>query len=181
MTLSDLAGAITRMEGSCSAPGVCRNNNPGNLRAYAAGQPVDTSGLRIFPDFASGQAALLSQEQLNISKGLTLDEFFGGKGTCPGPACVYPGYAPAGADSNNPSVYAGNVSSWLGVPRDVPLSSLMGGSSDVPYTGGTAATLPGMDPGYPDSTSVASDGESLSPIAWAAIAVAGAAALWAIA
>jgi hypothetical protein len=129
--LDDLAGAITRQEGACSAPGVCRNNNPGNLRAYLPSQPVDSRGIRIFPNYQSGYAALVGQEQVNIGKGLTLSEFFAGK---PG---VYRGYAPA-ADSNNPASYAANVSSWLGIPSDVPLSSVMGGSS---------ATVPGSTDG----------------------------------
>ncbi len=179
LTLTDLAAAITRMEGSCTGPTTCRNNNPGNLRAYAAGQPVDSRGIRIFPDYQSGYNALLAQEQLNISKGLTVDEFFAGK---PG---VYPGYAPA-ADSNNPSVYAGNVSSWLGIPRDVPLSELLGGSSAVPNTVATMADGSGVDAG--DSATAAewsldpvlSDG-GLSPLAWGAIALGVGAALWAAA
>ncbi len=124
-SLDQLAGAITRQEGACSAPGVCVNNNPGNLRAYRSDQPVDSRGIRIFPSFEAGYAALIGQEQINIGKGLTTQEFFGGK---PG---VYPGYAPA-ADNNNPTGYAANVSSWLGIPSDVPLSSLLDGSSASP-------------------------------------------------
>lgn len=133
-TLDDLAAAITRMEGSCSAPGVCQNNNPGNLRAYAPGQAVDSRGIRIFPDYQSGYAALLAQEQANINRGLTLSEFFGGK------SGVYSGYAPA-ADSNNPDAYAGNVASWLGIPSDVPLSSIFGGG----YGSGSDSTVAADD------------------------------------
>jgi len=177
VTLSDLAAAITRMEGSCSAPGVCRNNNPGNLRAYAAGQPVDSRGIRIFPDYQSGYDALLTQERVNISKGLTVDEFFGGK---PG---VYPGYAPA-ADRNNPNVYAGNVSSWLGIPRDVPLSQLVGGSSAAVdgqlWTVGTGAGADSVSSeGWTADALLPAPDESLSPLAWGAIALSVGAALWA--
>ncbi|MBL8179838.1 MAG: hypothetical protein JNK48_34480 [Bryobacterales bacterium] len=46
---------------------------------------------------------------------MTLEEFFGGK------AGVYPGYAPA-EDSNQPLLYAQNVSSWTNIPLGVPLS-----------------------------------------------------------
>ncbi len=183
MTLADLAAAITRQEGACSSPGVCTNNNPGNLRAYAAGQPVDSRGIRVFPDYQSGYNALLAQEQINIGKGLTLEEFFKGKGDCPGPNCIYPGYAPA-ADKNNPSVYAGNVSSWLGIPRDVPLSQLVGGeNADVgTITPGDSSNpemwaLPSEVSG-PDS--VSEDG-GLSPLAWGAIALGVGAAIWAAA
>ncbi len=180
MTLSDLAAAITRQEGACSAPGVCTNNNPGNLRAYAAGQAVDSRGIRVFPDYQSGYDALLAQERLNIGKGLTLSEFFAGK---PG---VYKGYAPA-ADSNQPNVYAGNVSSWLGIPRDVPLSQLLGGAN-VSDGGGTVSDgvyVGSADPLASGSGSDAwvlpSDGEELSPLAWGAIALGVGAALWAAA
>jgi hypothetical protein len=157
--LDDLAGAITRQEGACSAPGICRNNNPGNLRAYAPGQPVDSRGIRIFPTYEAGYQALIGQEQTNIGKGLTLSEFFGGK------SGVYPGYAPA-ADSNNPTGYAANVSSWLGIPTDVPLSTFLSGgsvdatgfvqpgstdtsaplaSTDLPETPGSSSDVLGMD------------------------------------
>ncbi len=180
MTLPDLAAAITRMEGACSSPGVCTNNNPGNLRSYAAGQPVDSRGIRIFPDYQSGYDALLSQERVNISKGLTLEEFFGGK------TGVYPGYAPAG-DSNDPNRYAGNVSSWLGIPRDVPLSQLLGGGS-VPDTGGTPVQGAGVESGDwsastggggSDAWVLPGGGEELSPLAWGAIALGVGAAIWA--
>jgi len=184
-TLDDLAVAITRMEGSCSSPGVCVNNNPGNLRAYLPTQPVDSRGIRIFPDYQSGYKALIGQEQTNINLGLNLDEFFAGKGQCPGPSCVYPGYAPA-ADRNQPSVYAGNVASWLGIPRDVSLASIFGGSN-VSGSGGTLADGTGMDPLYASDpalsdasawlSSTVEDG--LSPLAWGALALGALGLAWA--
>ncbi len=188
MTLTDLASAITRMEGSCSAPGVCVNNNPGNLRSYAAGQPVDSRGIRIFPTYEAGYDALLAQERVNIGKGLTLEEFFKGKGTCPGPSCIYPGYAPA-ADRNQPSVYAGNVSNWLGIPQDVPLSQLLNGGSNVYDVGATPAAGVSVDgdpwsqtaslPDWVSPSAFLTDGEELSPLAWGAIALAVGGAIWA--
>jgi hypothetical protein len=164
LTLADLAGAITRQEGACSAPGVCVNNNPGNLRAYRSDQPVDSRGIRIFPTYEDGYAALLAQEQANISRGLTLQEFFGGK---PG---VYSGYAPA-ADSNNPDVYARNVAGWLGISPDVPLSALLDGSTVTPdgRGGGVLESGPAIDAG-----------ESLDGVAVGALALAGVALLWAV-
>lgn len=179
VTLQDLAAAITRQEGACSAPGVCVNNNPGNLRAYLPSQPVDSRGIRIFPSFQAGQAALLAQEQINIGKGLTLDEFFGGK------TGVYPGYAPA-ADRNNPAGYSANVSTWLGIPRDVTLSSIFGGS-DV--SGSTATPDGGLDLGAGDGSASVdassedwlslSDDDGLSPLAWGAIGLGVLGVLWA--
>lgn len=162
-TLDDLAGAITRMEGSCSSPGVCRNNNPGNLRAGPGATGVDSRGIAIFPDFATGQAALLHQEQLNVDRGLTLSEFFGGK------QGVYSGYAPA-ADANNPNQYTSNVSSWLGIASDVPLSGVLDGAPAV-----------SSDIVLPDFTdAVLSDDSGMSPWTLGALLGLGVAALWAV-
>jgi hypothetical protein len=159
VSVDSLAAAITQMEGACSSPGVCRGNNPGNLRAYAAGQPVDSRGIRIFPDFDSGEAALDSQISLNVSKGLTLNEFFAGK---PG---VYSGYAPS-ADSNNPAGYASFVASQTGADPNVPLSSLLAGDSGS----GTPAVDPSSDPGTLDASSAVG---GLPSSAWLGIAAAG--------
>lgn len=116
---TDLAAAIQRFEGSCPNPASCRNNNPGNLRAGPGSIGMDSRGFAVFPDYATGEAALERQVDLNIGRGLSLNEFFGGK---PG---VYPGYAPA-ADANNPSGYAGTVAGWLGIDPNTPLSSVSG-------------------------------------------------------
>ena len=161
--LDDLAAAITRMEGSCSAPGVCTNNNPGNLRAGPGQTGTDSRGVAIFPDFATGQSALLNQEQLNVNRGLTLSEFFSGK------QGVYSGYAPA-ADSNSPSAYTGNVASWLGIPADVPLSELMGNSSGVPE-----------DVSAPEGFDLSASDGSISPLAIAGVALLGFGLIWAVA
>lgn len=176
--LDDLASAIARMEGSCSAPGVCVNNNPGNLRAGPGATGVDSRGIAIFPDFATGQAALVRQENLNINRGLTLSEFFGGK------AGVYPGYAPA-ADSNNPSAYTGNVASWLGIPADVPLSDVMGGSYvssgvESAPAGASVAAADLQDAGLSLDSLLPAGTEGLSGAAWAGLALMGAGLVWAV-
>lgn len=111
-----LAQSIARMEGWLVSNSVAqRNHNPGNLRAGNGAIGTDAGGYAIFPDDATGWAALERQVDLNIGRGLTLREFFGGK---PG---VYPGYAPA-ADSNNPTGYAATVAAWLGISPDAVLS-----------------------------------------------------------
>ena len=152
---TDLAGAIQRMEGACSGA-TCQNNNPGNLRAGNGATGVDSRGIAIFPDLATGEAALQRQVDLNIARGLTLDEFFGGK---PG---VYAGYAPA-ADSNNPTGYAATVAGWLGLDPNTVLGSAvdMGSVSD--------------SWGTPDA-SVA----GLTMVAWLGLGIAGIAAVWAV-
>ena len=156
---TDLAGAIARFEGACSGP-TCRNNNPGNLRAGPGMIGTDSRGIAIFPDYATGEAALERQIDLNISRGLTLDEFFAGK---PG---VYPGYAPA-ADSNNPNQYAGTVAGWLGIDPNTPL--------------GTIGETP-ADSGASEGSPVAEDTFSggLSAVALAAAGIAAIAVIWAI-
>jgi hypothetical protein len=114
-----MADAIARQEGYGAPNSACTSiNNPGCLRAGPGQIGTSAQGFAIFPDSATGYAALDSQIQYNINLGLNMQQFFGGK---PG---VYPGYAPS-ADSNNPTSYAANVSSWTGV-NDVntPLSRL---------------------------------------------------------
>jgi hypothetical protein len=135
-TVSDLAQAIAQFEGF-NSPGsiAARNNNPGNLRSWGSNPVV--GGFASFPTPEAGWAALESQVQTNINRGLTLNEFFGGK---PG---VYGGYAPA-ADSNQPATYASTVASWLGIPADATLADVIGGggsgsgSSDTGESGGVS-------------------------------------------
>lgn len=109
--IDDIAAAIARQEGGGCGP----NNNPGNLRNW--GSLPTSRGFAVFPTCDAGWSALRQQVQRNVDRGLTLEEFFGGK---PG---VYPGYAPA-ADQNQPAVYAANVSTWTGIPQNVPLNEL---------------------------------------------------------
>lgn len=155
---TDLAGAIQRFEGACSGQS-CRNNNPGNLRAGPGSTGVDARGIAIFPDYATGEAALQRQVDLNIGRGLTLDEFFGGK------SGVYAGYAPA-ADSNNPSGYSATVAGWLGIDPNVPLGSISSGLSLDTGSVGDSSSLP--------------DGEvaGLSPVALLALGIAGIGLAW---
>ena len=116
MSLTDsIAQAIATYEGYYQ-PGslAARNNNPGNLRSWGTAPVVD--GYAQFDTPAAGWSALARQVELNISRGLSLGEFFAGK---PG---VYSGYAPA-ADSNHPAAYAQFVARRVGVAVDTPLSA----------------------------------------------------------
>jgi hypothetical protein len=119
---ASLASAIARFEGF-GVPGsvAARNHNPGNLRSGIGQSGTDANGYAIFPDDVTGYAALDNQINLNIGRGLSLDEFFGGK---PG---VYAGFAPS-TDSNNPTQYASTVAGWIGIDPSVPLASI---SSDA--------------------------------------------------
>lgn len=92
-----------------------RNCNPGNLRSW--GKTSVVNGYAKFPSPEAGWLALRSQVGKNIDRGLTLNEFFGGK---PG---VYAGFSPA-ADKNRPNEYAGFVANRVGIPADVMLNTL---------------------------------------------------------
>ncbi len=126
MSLTDsISQAIATMEGFYTAGSIAqRNNNPGNLRSWGSNPVVD--GYAKFPTVADGWAALNQQVNLNISRGLSLYEFFGGK---PG---VYAGYSPS-ADANNPQAYAVFVAGRVGIDPSVPLNSI--GSSGVSDAG----------------------------------------------
>lgn len=130
--IDDFAAAIQQMEGWFPGSVAYRNNNPGNLRA-GKGQIGTSNGYAVFPDYQTGLDALKNQIQLNISKGLTTQEFFAGK------SGVYPGYAPA-ADSNQPNVYANFVAGKLGIDPNVPLTQVVG---NMPVSGGGSQTSAG--------------------------------------
>ena len=152
--ISSIATGIERQEGFTS--GACtkcvQNNNPGALTA-GPGQIGTAGGLAVFPDVATGEAALDHQIQLNINRGLTLDQFFGGGTSSSG--SYYPGYAPAAA-GNDPTTYASNVALWAGIPADVPLNQI------DPSSLTTALPTPGdgipTDGSTPDYGSYGSDG-----------------------
>jgi len=118
-----LARAIATFEGYFRPGTVAnRNNNPGNLRAGPRAVGKDDRGYAVYRTPEDGWEDLRRQIRLNIERGLTLREFFGGR---PG---VYPGYAPA-ADRNQPEVYASWVGKRLGIPLDRPLAEFAGGPS----------------------------------------------------
>jgi len=173
----ELAQAIAQFEGFNTAGSVAaRNNNPGNLRSGPGQTGTDASGYAIFPTAAAGWSALDNQVDLNVSRGLTLDQFFaGGNG--------YPGYAPS-ADSNNPAQYAAFVAAQTGIPETVPLNQLPSGTSDSSTVADSSAAL-GPFVGPPDvfgnptaapvdtsadaSTGVTSAG--VDPLVWAGVAL----------
>lgn len=112
--LSDgIAQSIAQMEGY-NTPGTVarRNNNPGNIMSGGT--------FRTYPTEADGWGALCNQIRLNIGRGLTLEEFFGGR---PG---VYAGYAPAGHGGNDPAAYAAFVASRVGIPSNATIADFVG-------------------------------------------------------
>ncbi len=126
--VTDIGQAIATKEGYFNVaenPSI-RNNNPGNLRTWGS-QPI-VDGYAYFDDVALGWQALDRQIQLNISRGLTLYEFFAGK------QGVYAGYSPA-KDGNDPVGYANFVAAQTGLNPSVPLNQLQsGGAVGIPIT-----------------------------------------------
>jgi len=118
--IDSLAQSIATMEGYFKPNTIAqRNNNPGNLRSW--GSTPTQGGYAVFATAEEGWAALRQQVQRNVNRGLTLEEFFGGK---PG---VYPGYAPS-ADSNNPTHYAQFVAGRAGIPANQPITAFLTGA-----------------------------------------------------
>jgi hypothetical protein len=188
MSLTDqLVQAIARFEGFLVSGSVAqRNNNPGNLRSGPGQIGTDANGYAIFPDVATGQAALANQINLNISRGLSLNEFFAGQRDAEGNLMPggYPGYAPS-ADKNNPVQYAATVAGWIGIDPTVPLNSLGGSQASPGASPGTSfpsVILPpadaGASAGLPDVLSEILDTSGgITPVAIGALVLLGIAAI----
>lgn len=135
--IDSLAQSIATMEGFFKPNTIAqRNNNPGNLRRWGA-NPVQ-NGYAVFNTPEEGWAALRKQIQLNVNRGLTLEEFFGGK------TGVYPGYAPS-ADSNDPANYARFVAGRAGIAVNQPITSFLSektGLWPAPPSGPSWSPLP---------------------------------------
>lgn len=156
-----LPQAIFRQEGSVDASGNWitsslgyRLNNPGNLNF--AGQPNcwqsgQGNGMEAqCATLADGIAATERQLALDASRGLTLSQRLATWAT------------------GNRDAYLTNVSSWLGVAPDTPLSELVG-TSTLP--------APGPDTGSPidfwDSVGVAEGGLSTAAVLGLSVLAAG--------
>ena len=177
-----LAQAIFRQEGVLDANGNWvtsslgyRLNNPGNLNY--AGQPgatPTTSGNgqeAQFDSLADGIAATDAQLNLDASRGLTLAQRLQTWAT------------------GNQAAYVANVSNWLGVDPNTPLSQLVGSDS-----GDLALATPAAAPdstvvaaAAPDTASVDDSADSvdtsvagLSTVAMVGLGIAGIAILWAV-
>jgi len=163
---SPLASAIFRQEGTLTAGGAWnpsslgyRLNNPGNLNY--AGQPgchptTLGNGLEAQCDTLDvGIAATERQLALDASRGLTLQERLSTWAT------------------GNRDAYVLNVSNWLGVDPNTPLSALMDSNSPSQA----------LDTGAVSDSFGPSDGSvaGLSPVALLALGIAGIGIVWAVA
>lgn len=161
--IDSLAQSIATMEGFFKPNTIAqRNNNPGNLRSWGA-NPVK-NGYAVFSSAEEGWAALRKQIQLNVNRGLTLEEFFGGK---PG---VYPGYAPS-ADSNDPANYARFVAGRAGIAVNQPITSFL--SEKTGPWPATSSSGPSWDP-LPEEGGWASN----EMLIYASVAMVAIAAVW---
>lgn len=127
--ITALADAVTRMEGYSPGTRAYRNNNPGNIRGGSIypQYPLDSGGFTIFPDPATGRAALETDMAAKVNQGLSLRSL------------VYK-YAPP-TDGNDSDKYVSNVSTWTGLPADVPLNSI--GTSPLDTSGAEPSMSPG--------------------------------------
>lgn len=177
--VDQLAQAIATMEGYYKPGSLAqRNNNPGNLRTWGS-RPI-VNGYAYFDTPEQGWAALRRQIEINIGRGLNLQEFFGGQRDAQGNVIPggYSGYAPA-ADKNNPSGYAAFVAKRVGVPVDQPLVQAQLAFSRSP----SPLPAPGASPPLPAAPWI----QTLNPgaqdereVIYAALAVAAAAVVWMI-
>lgn len=112
--VTDLADAIDRQEGPD------QNNNPGNIwdgldpasgktRRIWPDLPIDSRGFVIYSSPAAGRAALEHDLTVKISRGMDLRS-------------LITQYAPP--SQNDTETYIRNVSTWTGLPTDVPLNNL---------------------------------------------------------
>jgi hypothetical protein len=155
---SALASAIFRQEGVTDASGNWitsslgyRLNNPGNLNY--AGQPgchptTLGNGLEAQCDtLAAGIQATENQLSLDASRGLTLAQRLQTWAT------------------GNQAAYVSNVSGWLGVDPNTPLSDLVGQSGTVTAAVPPAPAGDSSDPGFYEFSDTEDSGISTTTLA----------------
>lgn len=106
--VASIAAAIARQENTNPA-----YNNPGGLVSGPGQIGTASNGLAIFPDAATGEAALERQIQLYIDRGVSISD-------------LTKAWAPVGCGAmcagNDPVAYAQHLSSWTGLDPNVPLN-----------------------------------------------------------
>ena len=136
--LEAVADAIMHVEGWYAGSRSYRNRNPGNLRASHHAIGKDKGGFAIFPSFAMGYAALVTDLR---------NKFTGNTITRLGPQStllqLFEVYAPR-ADSNTPRQYAHTVAAWLSqaLRRSVAITDTLESIYAEPH---------GPDPGSPSA------------------------------
>lgn len=118
--INTVAQTIQKVEGYYPGTAAYRNNNPGNLRCCGTGVPCGIqssagatgceagTNFAVFPSYQAGYNGLLSQIQLDASRGLSISQFINK-------------YAPA-SDNNNPTSYGAQIANASGLNVNDPLS-----------------------------------------------------------
>jgi hypothetical protein len=100
-----------------------RNNNPGNLNyvGQAGSTGADANGYAIFPDYATGYAALVNQIQIDASKGMTLQQL------------IYSWAPPTGdpRGTNNTTAYLQSVSDATGLAPSASVQAAIAGQTST--------------------------------------------------
>lgn len=131
-----IAATIQQVEGYYPGTPAYTNNNPGNLIYVGqSGATAGAGGFAAFPSYDAGYQALLNQIQSYANQGLTIQQMMNK-------------YAPAGDGSNNPTAYANQIASALGVPTDTTVADAISGGSgtQADLTGTDSMTIPDADP-----------------------------------
>ena len=118
-TTNTIAATIQQVEGYYPGTLAYQNNNPGNL--IFVGQAGATKGAGGFAKFATyddGKQALDDQIQLYAARGMSIQDMMNV-------------YAPA-SDGNNPTAYAAQIASALGVSPSTNLLLLSMGIPETP-------------------------------------------------
>ena len=130
---STIAAAIQTQEGYYPGTIAYTNNNPGNLIcANQTGGIGCNKGFEVFPDYATGDQALLAQIQNYANRGLTINQMM----------AIYAPATDANGNpipGNNPTLYAQNIANVLGVDPNTPLTTAL--ASSPGSTGTIADTL----------------------------------------
>lgn len=135
-SIQDIANAITIQENAPTS-----YNNPGALMDLDYYKSTGMFRLKQYGSVQEGWNALLNDIQVKVSRGWDLLTFF-------------KAYAPLGHGSNNPQVYAQNVSNRTGIPMGVPIASVLGDGIETPYPMVPNPSNPSSE--YPES--IISDG-----------------------
>lgn len=122
-TIDTLALAIQQQEGWYPGSRSYRNNNPGNLIyvGQSGSSGPDAQGFAVFPDYASGYAALIHQINLDAGRGYTFYEWMAR-------------YAPS-SDGNNPGSYAQVLAAALGTTPDTQVAMALAGNTSPDFGG----------------------------------------------
>ena len=168
--VSTIASTIQTVEGYYPGSIAYQNNNPGNL--IYVGQSGATQGPPMpgtnyyyasFPSYQAGLTALDSQIQTYANQGLTIDQMMAK-------------YAPAtdangNPTGNNPTAYAQQIATALGVSTDTTVADAIGAnngaSPGVDLTGNSIDTL--------DTTT---DDDSIDPTTLLALLIGAAAVIY---